>query len=120
MNWFKGLWSDFTSTQTNKRLAAVTLIWYAALLIVYWLLETRLSPQIPLFYSLPKGVEQLGTPNHVKQILVGTGLLIFLDTAIAILLAKSWKNLTLITLWSAFMVVALLTITLFRIYLLVT
>lgn len=47
----------------------------AIFLLVFW---RQLPPQIPLFYSLPWGIEQLGSP---------LGLLLFpLSTLIAILL----------------------------------
>lgn len=70
---FKIFWQD-KFILTAARLFGLLLAIFAAILIWKW---NRLPPELPLFYSLPRGEEQLGS-MFTLLLLPGLSLIIFL------------------------------------------
>src|SRR3989344_3477940 len=55
-------------------------------LFFWW---NQLPPQLPLFYSLPWGSDQLGTPLMLLEYILGSGVLFLINTIIAMYLVEN-------------------------------
>ena len=96
-------------------LAAVVLS--VAFLIIFW---KHIPPQIPFFYSLPWGEEQLGQPLMLIGLLLGMVMLFILNTLAALVIYTSSQFLSHMLLLGAASFSILTTITLVHIIILIT
>lgn len=138
MRWIKSTWREFWKEKITNQLLVAS----AGLYLILWLLVIfmgkvfgdswwsinqdwlpfglfGLPPEFPLFYSLPRGQEQLAVMNDVWQIMAGLGLLLLIDYLLAMVLIKRWRVLSHAILWTAVLSVLLLGFSFVRIYLLV-
>lgn len=119
-------WRVFWKDKLTNILLLITLILYCVLVaFVWWLLggwpakAQMLPPEFPLFYSLPKGYDQLAVVGDLWSSLWWLGGLFVFDGILSVLLFRKWKILSYILLWSAVLSVFLWGVSLLRIYLLV-
>lgn len=89
----------------------------AGLLLFVW---TRLPPQLPLYYSKPWGVEQIGTPLELAAVVVSSLVLFIINTTAAALLYRHDHFLGRLLLGSACFLALLLLFSIGSIMLLVT
>lgn len=103
-------------------------IWCARLILLFviptsllLILKTnKLPPEIPLYYSLPWGEEQLAQPLALYLVLGGLVLTALLNTFLSLLLFSSTKILSRILMFAAVGIVFLGIVTICQIILLVT
>ncbi len=78
----------------------LAVVWFlsAALLLVFW---KKLPPEMPWFYSLPWGEEQLISKEGMVFVMGGLGGVIGLDIFFAKRLEKEDEFLTKMLLWGA-------------------
>ena len=81
--------------------------------------EQRLPPEFPLWFSLPRGEEQLAVMGDLWLTSLGLGGLIFLDLSLSILLMRKMRILAYTVLWTAILTVGMWGFGVLRVYLLV-
>lgn len=105
---------NFWQRPTNRRLflfSAIFIIFQALFITFYF---DSLPPELPLFYSLPWGQDQLVSPQHLYLLPLISLLVLLLDLFFILFLAKL-KLLSLVLLLSSFSFCFLSTYTLIRI-----
>ena len=119
MNVLTSLRRNLIFDKQAKGLSILSFWLYAGLVAVVWWLSGRMPPEFPLFYSLPRGKEQLATIADVKNMMMLLGSLVLINYVMAAFLNKNWKVLMLMMLWTSILSILLVAYTLARIYILV-
>lgn len=96
----------------------VALFFITALLMLY--LWRRLPPEIPLFYSLPWGEEQLASPWGLWGLLMGLLLLNLVNFILGSFFYRNYKYLSFLVWVATAVLTALGTLTIIKIILLIT
>ena len=105
---------NFWQKPTNRRLFlfSIVLIIFQSIFITFYL--DNLPPQLPLYYSLPWGQDQLVSPQYLYLLPLTSLLVLLLDVFFILFLAKL-KLLSLVLLVSSFSFCFLSTYTLINI-----
>ncbi len=113
---FKLLFSD----RANKYglLLSLGLLFFG--LIIFLLKVWSLPPLIPLFYSRPWGISQLGTPLSLFFVLLFAFLVVIINLSISVKLQHSVLILARILFWVSMVVAFLTTTTVIQVILLIT
>jgi len=126
MKWIEHSWKQFEEEKTVKRLLLVGGGMYVGLWLLVLLtkgilpgVRIQMPPEFPLFYSLPRGKEQLIGMRSVYGVLSMLGGVVFMDFLLGWLLLKRWRVLAYILFWTGILSVLLLGFSLVRVYLLV-
>lgn len=113
---FKIFWQD-RFILTTARFYGLSVLIFAAILIWKW---NHLPPELPLFYSLPRGEEQLGS-MYSLLLIPGISLTIFvLHTFAGIWIFNEEKLAARILMSSALFISLILLVTFFKIVFLIT
>lgn len=110
----------FMGDQINKLVFRTIAVSIFLLLLVVFFFWSRLPPQLPLYYSLPWGIDQIGTPLELIFVLSGAGLLFLLNTLFAVVLKPSQAFFSRLLFLGGAGIVLLTVITVVQIMLLVT
>ncbi|MBI2036494.1 hypothetical protein HYT17_02600 [Candidatus Microgenomates bacterium] len=113
---FKLLFSD----KANKYglLLSLGLLFFG--LLIFLLKVWSLPPLVPLFYSRPWGISQLGTPLSLLLVLLFGFLVVTINLSISL---KLWRNMLILTrilFWVSVVVALLATTTVIQVILLTT
>lgn len=105
-------WSEDQSVRVGILIGVV--VWFLAigLLLLNW---NTLPPQIPWFYSLPWGEEQLVPKNWLIAIVVSFGGIMLLNTLLARVLGNDEELLRRILVWGGVAVEVLILLSLVRV-----
>lgn len=87
--------------------------------VIYWSIN-NLPPELPLYYSLASGEEQLAQHKDILGITIVAGTLLLGNTIVGISLSNQWRILSRVMYVQNLLILALLTITLFQIGRLIT
>jgi hypothetical protein len=109
------LWQDKNCSLAVKISVFLLLLTTGCLLLVGHLL----SPQVPLFYSRPWGEEQLATPQTLLLLPLGAVLVIFFNIGLAGFLLARFPFLARTLTWSAVLISFLVSITVFKVIILI-
>ncbi len=101
---------------TSRASLLILAVCFFALLISWG----KLPPQVPLYYSLPWGEEQLGTPASLILLTLGGFLLLVLNTFIAVLVYVRSAYFARLLLVSSTIISLLITTTIIQIMLKIT
>lgn len=112
---FNSLWQD-KEAKASLRIALAILLFSLALLIFTW---SKLPPQLPLFYSLPWGEEQLGQPILLLVPPIGCLLWGALNFFLAVFCFKQQPLASKILVWSTVILTFLSSLTLVKIIFLI-
>jgi len=108
---------NLISTLPFKWLIAATLIFNIIIISLVFILKNKLPPELPLFYGLPEGEEQLApTLTLSLPSAISISILIF-NTALSLLIDNEFLRKTLVA--SAFVASFFSIIATFKIFLLV-
>lgn len=116
----RNTYSDFMHDRINGLLFRITLGVIIVILggiLFFW---NRLPPELPLYYSLPWGTEQIGTPIELVGLLIGSGILFFFNTILAIGIKRSQLFFSRLLFLSGIGIVFLAIITVVQILFLIT
>lgn len=101
-----------------------------ALLIIFLLLSasflilllswSKLPSEIPLFYSLPWGKDQLSDPINLWFFLLGTAFLNFLNVALVLFSFKKYPFISKVLLWTTVSLTVFTSFALLKIIFLIT
>lgn len=126
MNWLRECWTEFWRDRLSNRLLGTGVgLYLVALAGVWWLgggwpaSIQQLPPEFPLFYSLPRGVEQLATMRDLWLAAMWLGVIISVDLILAVLLMGRFRVLAYTILWTAILSIGLWGFGVLRVYLLV-
>ena len=109
------LWQD-KGCNLEIKICFLLLIFNFAFLIFNF---SNLPPQLPLFYSRPWGEEQLATPEMFLMLPLGALLIVFFNTGLAAFLFEKFPFLARTLIWSTVLISLLLSITVFKVIILV-
>lgn len=112
--------SHFIDDSINKLVFRATGAILFVLFLAVFFFWNRLPPQLPLYYSLPWGQEQIGTPLELVVVLVSAGLLFLINTALAVVLRSDQIFFSRLLFFGGTGIVILILITGIKIMLLVT
>mgnify|MGYP001114459227 CR=1 FL=1 len=110
------LWKDKSSNLGIKFLVALMLLTGGYLLFA----NHRLPPEIPLFYFRPWGEEQLAAPYFLWVLLAGVLLISFLNSVVACFLFEEFPLLARILVWASVLVSFITSMTVFKVFSLIS
>lgn len=83
------IWNDFLI----KKLLRLSGLVFFLFIVIFILKFNDLPPQLPLFYSLPRGNEQLGNPILLLLLPILSVLVLLINTVISLFIYKREKLL---------------------------
>ncbi len=101
----------------TSRIVLISILLCLVLLVILW---HKLPGQIPLFYSLPWGEEQLSDPLNLFFLLFAGAFMYTLNTLVSALLRPKWPFFASILLCGGMLATILAIYTVTRIVLLIT
>lgn len=107
----------------EKTIRLATRIYFAILFFTFAFLVftwKRLPPELPLFYSLPWGEEQLGKPSFLLILPIGSLLMGMVNFSLAVFSFERQPMLAKILVWATSLLTFLASLTLIKIILLIT
>lgn len=105
-------WIEDRSVQVGLVVGIIIWLMSVALIGFNWM---NLPPEIPWFYSLPWGEDQLIMKNWLLAVVVSFGGLLLLNTALARILANNEELLRRILVWGGVVMELLLFLSLVRV-----
>lgn len=117
---FKEKYHFFMASSANRNALRIETAVFGLVVLVILFLWGRLPPQLPLYYSLPWGHEQIGTPIELLGIVLASEVLFLVNSFIAMLLFKNHPFFSRILFFGGVSIVGLMIITAAKIVLLIT
>lgn len=117
------LYQQFLEILTDSLIRKVAILFILIMIIFFLILIWKwslLPPQIPLYYSLPRSIERLGTPWQIIVLPVYAFIFFVINTFIATLVYKTEKLAAYLLVIIGMLVSLFLLISLFKIIFLVT
>lgn len=120
LNNFKKKYSFFIKNNINKQVLRGTIAFSTTVLSIIIFSWTRLPPQLPLYYSLSWGWEQIGTPFELLGVYLLINALFLINSALSILTYESHDFFSRILLFGGSFLVSVSSFSIIKIILLIT